>query len=176
MMICKDEAILVTAYAMSLYLSIPHEDGLETLRKRLNELAASEIPTEDILQIAEYVLKNMFFEFDGEVKQQKLGTVIGTKFKPPFACIFMDEVETEFFKSEELQLFLWLRYINVIFFIWAHGKQKLDLFHNELYNFHPNLSFTCETSTEIANFIDLNVRIKNGAIITDLYVKPVDGH
>ena len=93
---------------MSLCPSIPYEDGLETLRKRVNEPAASEIPTEDTLQMAEYVLKNIFFEFDGEVKQQKSGTAIGTKFKPPLACIFMDEVETEFFKSEELQPFLWL--------------------------------------------------------------------
>ena len=100
---------------MSLYPSIPHEDGLETLRKMLNEPAASEIPTEDILQMAEYVLKNIFFEFDGEIKQQKLGTAVGSKFKPPFACIFMDEVETQFFKSKELQPFLWLRYISGIF-------------------------------------------------------------
>ena len=34
----------------------------------------------------------------------------------------------------------------------------------------------CETSTEIVNFIDLNIRIKNGTIITDLYVKPIYGH
>ena len=73
----------------------------------------------------------------------------------------MDEVETEFLKSEP---FLWLRYINGIFFIWTHGKQKLDSFHNELYNFHFHLSFTCETSTEIVNFVDLNVRITNSAI------------
>ena len=91
---------------MSLCPSIPYEDGLETLRKRVNEPAASEIPTEDIMQMAEYVLKNIFFELDGEVKQQKSGTAIGTNFKPP--CIFMDEVETGFFKSEELQPFLWL--------------------------------------------------------------------
>ena len=44
-----------------------------------------------------------------------------------------------------------------------HGKQRLDSFHNELYNFHLNLSFTRETSTEIVNFVDLNVRIKNSA-------------
>ena len=34
----------------------------------------------------------------------------------------------------------------------------------------------CETLTGIVNFIDLNVSIKNGAIITDLYVKPIYGH
>ena len=88
----------------------------------------------------------------------------------------MDEVETKFFRSDWWQPFLWLRSINGIFFIWTHGKQKLDSFHNELYNLHPNLSFTCETSTEIINFVDLNAHHLNGAIITDLYVKPTDGH
>ena len=61
MKICKDGAVLVKAYAMSLYPSIPHETGLKTLRKRLNEPAASKIPTEDILQMLEYVLKNLNF-------------------------------------------------------------------------------------------------------------------
>ena len=67
--------------------------------------------------MADFVLKNNFFEFSGEVKRQKSGTAIGTKFAPPYACIFMDEVETEFLKSQELQPFLWLRYIDDIFFI-----------------------------------------------------------
>ena len=30
-----------------------------------------------------------------QVKRQKSGTAIGTKFTPPYACIFMDEAETE---------------------------------------------------------------------------------
>ena len=45
---------------MSLCPSTLYEDGLETLRKRVNEPAASEIPTVDILQMAEYVLKIFF--------------------------------------------------------------------------------------------------------------------
>ena len=45
-----------------------------------------------------YILKNNFFEFNGVVKQQKSGTAIGTKFAPPYPCIFMDEVE--FLKSQ----------------------------------------------------------------------------
>ena len=47
---------------------------------------------------------------------------------------------------------------------------------NELNKFHPNLSFTYETSKEMVNFLDLNVSLRNGAISTDLYVKPTDGH
>ena len=88
----------------------------------------------------------------------------------------MDEVETEFLKSQELQPFLWLRYIDDIFFIWTHGTQELDSFLNELNKFYPNLSFTYETSEERVNFLDLNVSIRNDAISTDLYIKPTGGH
>ena len=88
----------------------------------------------------------------------------------------MDEVETEFLKSQELQPFLWLLYIDDIFFKWTPGTQKLDSFLNELNKFHPNLSFTYETSKERVNFLDLNISIRNGTISTDLYIKPTDGH
>ena len=54
----------------------------------------------------------------------------------------MDEVETEFLKSEELQPFLWLRYIDDIFFIWIHGEEKLTPFLNEFNNFHSYSKFT----------------------------------
>ena len=39
-----------------------------------------------------------------------------------------------------------------------------------------NLSFTYETSKERVNLLDLNVTIKNGAVSTDLYIKPTNGH
>ena len=65
--------------------------------------------------MADFVLKNNFFEFNGEVKRQKSETAIGTKFSPPYAYIFMDEVELEFLKSQELQPFLWLRCIDSVF-------------------------------------------------------------
>ena len=51
----------------------------------------------------------------------------------------MDDVETEFLKSEELQPFLWLRYNDDIFFIWTHGEEKLTQFLNEINNFHSYL-------------------------------------
>ena len=95
-----------------------------------------------------------FFEFNGEVKRQKSGTAIGAKFAPPYAYIFVDEVETEFLKSQELQPFLWLRYIDDIFFIWTHGEEKLTQFLNELNNFHFNLKFTYQTSSCTVNLLE----------------------
>ena len=55
--------------------------------------------------MADFLLKNKIFEFNGEVKRQKCGRAIGTKFATPYACIFMDEGETESLKSQELQPF-----------------------------------------------------------------------
>ena len=89
-------AILVTADVIGLYPSISHGTGLEALRKILNERDSPK----DIARMAEFVLENSFFEFNCEIKRQKSGTAIGTKFAPSNACIVMDEVETEFLKSE----------------------------------------------------------------------------
>ena len=62
------------------------------------------------------------------------------------------------------------------FFIWTHVTEELDFFLNELNKSPLNISFTYEISKEMVNFLDLNVSIKNGAISTDLYIKPTDGH
>ena len=65
-------AILVKADVIGLYLSISHEAGLEALWKRLIERESPKALTEDIVQVAEFALKNNFFEFNGEVKRQNL--------------------------------------------------------------------------------------------------------
>ena len=95
--------------------------------------------------MAEFVLKNNYFEFNEKVCRQISGTAIGTKFAPPYACIFMGEMETSFLKTQQLQPFIWLRYIYDIFFIWTHGEEQLKLFLKDLNEFHPNLKFTYET-------------------------------
>ena len=80
----------------------------------------------------------------------------------------MDDAEAEFLRSQELQPFLWLDYIDDIFFVWVQ-------FLNELNNFHFNLKFTYETSSCVVNFLDLNVSLRNGEIHTNIYIKPTDG-
>ena len=168
-------AILVTADAIRHYPNISHETGLEALRERLDERDSLKVPTEDIVRMADFVMKNNFFQFNGEFKLQKSGTAIGTKLAPPYASIFIDEVETEFHESQELEPFLWLSYIDDIFFIWTHREDELTQFLNELDNFHSNLKYTSETSSSTVNFLDLNISLRNGAIHTDFYIKPTYG-
>ena len=61
-----DGAILVTIDVVGLFRSIPHDDGLEAMRKILNKRVNSEIPTDHIVDLAELVLKNNSFEFEGK--------------------------------------------------------------------------------------------------------------
>ena len=60
---------LVIADVVGLYPSIPYKAVLETLRRRLNEREMFEMPTENIVQMAEFILKNNIFEFNGEFKR-----------------------------------------------------------------------------------------------------------
>ena len=54
------------------------------------------VPTEDIIKMANFELTNNLFEFGSKFYQQISSTAIKTKFLPPYACIFMEYIETEF--------------------------------------------------------------------------------
>ena len=124
----------------------------------------------------EFVLKNNYFEFNGNVKQQLSGTAIGTKRAPPYACIFIDKVETDFLESQKLKPMVWFRYIDDIFFIWTHCELELQRFLEELNKTHPNLKFTNKSSKEKISFLDLSVSLCNGILYTDLHIKATDCH
>ena len=54
--------------------------------------------------MADLVLKNNCFDFNGQIKQQTCGTAIGTKFTPPYACLSIKKIETAFL--EELYIYI----------------------------------------------------------------------
>ena len=60
---------LVTADMVALYLSISHEDCLETLRDRFIKSEDLKLTVSDIVKMVEFVLKNNIFEFNGKVKK-----------------------------------------------------------------------------------------------------------
>ena len=138
-----ENANLVTADLVGLYLSIPHEVGLQALEEALENRNHKQISTDKLVKVAQFVLKNNFFKFNSDVFQQIYGTAIGTKFAPPYACIFMDQIETEFLSHQSM---IWFRYIDDIFFIWTHGEQKLEDFMADFNAFNLNIQFTYESS------------------------------
>ena len=77
----------------------------------------------------------------------------------------MDRIENEFLDSEIVKPWLWLRYIDDIFFIWMEGEDKFEGFLNRLNN-----------SKSPVNFLDVSVSIVDNKLETNLFCKPTDCH
>ena len=56
---------MVTAAVMTLYPSIHHNVGLKPVRVVSEKREQKKVTNEQLVQVAEYVLKHNFFEFDG---------------------------------------------------------------------------------------------------------------
>ena len=160
---------------IGLYPSIPHQAHLNELREALNKKKAYKVPTGKLFKMAEFLLKNNYFQFSDKVYQQT-GIAISTKFAPPYACIFMVQVEIKFLQTQKFQSLICFRYIDDIFFIWTHGEISLKNFMMEFNNFNPNIKLTYEFSEASINFLDLIVKLSSGKLQTTLYVKFTDYH
>ena len=64
------------------------ETGLNLLGEALDNRKNKHISTNNMLKMAEFVLKNNYFEFKTKLKKQLLGTGIGTKFASTYTSIF----------------------------------------------------------------------------------------
>ena len=62
--------------------------------------------------MATFLLQNNYLEFIGETKQHISGTAIGTNFAPPYACIFINQVELQFSITQIHQPLVSFRYID----------------------------------------------------------------
>ena len=93
---------MARADLVDLYASIPQKAGLNALREALDKRENKHIPKDNLLTMAEFVLKNNYFEFNGKVKNQLLGTAIGNMSVPTYASIFVDNLESDFLKYQEL--------------------------------------------------------------------------
>ena len=71
---------------------------------------------------------------------------------------------------------IWWRYINKIFFIWECGEESLKVFIDHVNILHPTIKFTAEYFKEEVNFFDLNIKLTDGELKTDLFVKPTGTH
>ena len=85
---------------------------------------------------------------------------------PPYACIYMDEVKTEFLKIQNCSRLYGIN-IDYVFLTWNQSEDKLNEFLENINNFKYNPKFY---------LLDLNVSISESNLVTDLYFKETDRH
>ena len=172
----------VTIDVTALYTNIPTNGvngGLQAFEKALNSRSneeKSKVPTNYLMELLDLVLNGNIFEFNGKHYIQKIGTAMGTRVAPTYACIFMGWLEKTFLEEiwKGQMPHLWRRYIDDIFFLWHGSVKELENFINELNQQHPHMKYTANYNPETKSvpFLDMEISIdKNGLIKTDLYKK-----
>ena len=85
----------------------------------------------------------------------------------------MEHFEQTAIASAEHKPSLWLRYVDHIFSIWAHGDCELEKFLKHLNTQRPAITFTIEKeSKEKLQFLDIPIDGNNDKITTLVYIKP----
>ena len=75
------------------------EDGLVAIRKALDARENKTVSTDSLIELVECVLKNNIFEHNTSFYKRLRGTAIGTKMAPPYAIIFMGDLEEKLLKD-----------------------------------------------------------------------------
>ncbi len=156
-----EDCILATIDVKSLYLNIPHRDGIKAVINTLyNNNAQSDevsIPPETMKDLLNIVLAHNHFQFNDTMYHQIQGTAMGTKMAPAYANIFMSELEENLLDKYHTKPLVWKRYIDDVLCLWQGNEEQLKLFIDYLNQSHPTIKFTYEHSKTNIDFLDLTI-------------------
>ena len=95
--------MLCTIDVVSLHPNIPHEERLASIRKHLNNRGNKEVASDTLVELADIVLKNNYFQFLDKTFKQKRDTAIGTKFVPPYSILFNADLDKRLVSDMDLK-------------------------------------------------------------------------
>ncbi len=113
----------------------------------------------DNVRLLALVLRCNNFKFNNSHYLQMQGVAMGTRAAPTVANLVVGEFEVKWVYIYDLQPILWVRYIDNIFHIWAHGVTSLKRFihhHNSVY---PTLKFTALWSEHQITVLDVLIKL-----------------
>ena len=175
----QGDEFMFTMDVVALYPSVPREKTREAMRENLDKRKLKKIPTEELLELGDMVLRSNEFTFEGERYLQKEGTAIGSKMGKNYACAFMGAWETEVQEKAEKELGkkprMWLRFVDDIWGIWKGTEEELRRFVDLANGHEERIKVTYEVCKEAAVFLDVKVsKRQDGTLKTELYIKPTD--
>ena len=183
----------------SLYTNITLELGVEAITywiRRLRHLIPMRFTEHFIIDSLEFVLTNNNFMFDDKFYHQIVGTAMGSKCAPPFACLTVAYLE-----ESKLFPIILPNYFNILQQKWIEDNLKrymddgflallntinISTFMKCLNMMHPKIQFTDERAKFVTqnglksqrlNFLDVTVILnQKNQIETDVYYKATNSH
>ena len=146
MCVCLYVCLYVTADVSALYSNIPLEEGMSKFKEALDNpklRPQPNLPTSFLITLLSFVLFFNVFIFNGQHFLQLIGTAMGTRVAPTFACIFMGWLEVKILSTWlGTRPYLWKRYIDDIFFLWYGTEEELLRFIQDCNTSHETIKFT----------------------------------
>ena len=154
------QCIPVTADVTALYPNIPLKEGMEKFKEALDNPKLRpnpELPTTFLMTLLSFVLFFNVFIFNGQHFQQLIGTAMGTRVAPTFACIFMGWLETMILATwMGTQPHLWRRYMMIFSSSgMVQKKNSLDLLNTAI----PHMKLLSSHSTTASRLDQLTSSI-----------------
>ena len=161
---------------VSLYTTIPIQEATINITDRIQD-PILHLSKQDISDILQVMLNNMYFSFRDQVFYQSEGLPMGSSI---LAIIFMDRLET-ITLSSHLMISPYKRYVDDIY-LQTTNEETADHFRHIINNVHPNLKFEIEKSQTTPrglslSLLDFKVTIfKDGNSSFEFYKKPLFIH
>ncbi|CAJ0917088.1 unnamed protein product [Ranitomeya imitator] len=141
--------LLVSMDMNSLYTSIRHQDGIESVMSLLSSHTNFSIQQQ---------------KFCKDLLTLRKGTAMGSNMAPPYANIFMDHFELTYVYTHPSfmsYVIYWRHYIDDVFLIWTGDAETLDNFYRDLNSSLPGLTFSLSHDAVSMNFLDTKSSLMN---------------
>ena len=133
---------------VSLYTTIPIQEAITNATDRIQN-SVLHLSKQDVSDLLQVTLNNMYFSFRDQVFRQKEGLHMGSSISSILAILFMDKLES-IALSSHLMINPYKRYVDDIY-LQTTNEETADHFHKIINNVHPNLKFEIDKQHRMAS-------------------------
>jgi hypothetical protein len=166
---------VATADVDALYPSMDIKTGLQLVQQFIEELDwQTKHRRQFLIKAMEFVLTKGYITFQEQIYQQTNGAAMGSPMIPPYANIFMYQLEkaTVHKHTASGTLLLFKRFIDDVFIITKDSN--ITELQGELNSLRPFIKLTWTPPAKYCNFLDIIVSIKNNKLHTNVYQKQLN--
>ncbi|XP_044748720.1 uncharacterized protein LOC123309597 [Coccinella septempunctata] len=167
-------AKLISLDAKNIYTSIPPDECITIIDKKLTEKNITPELKKDITSLFKISLEQNFCQFNNAVYKFDKGLPMGAPPSSLMAESFMDHLEEILFNLKTpiiRHIFKYYRYVDDILIIFTGGTDLIWVLLELFNSLHKNIHFTLEIGFNQINFLDLTLTLEEDRIPVDVYRK-----
>ena len=146
---------LVTADINSLYTEMDTNLGLILMNDFLTSLNLDTVRINLYLQAMRIILENNVLQFKGKFYRQGKGTAMGTPFAPPYADIFVYQLEKQVITELSHMIIIYKRFLDDVQAV-LKSNADVNLFQLKLNSLNQFIKFVFKVSPSESEFLDLH--------------------